>query len=311
MGKVFILLAVVSSLFPVFAERSSARAIVEDGLTKAGIQLVGDSDEKGRVFVGCHEGEVDRSLVMANRESFFLQAVLKAKHDLMRERYVKLSASHSVERQDDGEKRMVLTKSMCKCLSEIQMHGSVVIDSAESYDEEHGVYEVAVAVAWSEKLEAEGLKAANRGLPKGTVVEIDPEWEKELRKKDLSRLFGSRAFVDGAGRHRFYGVGAADVEGLNPLKRRNAMRLANMLAKRNLAFALYSDAAMKDVAVSIYARMTSGELTETRAWEEFVSQVSNRSAKIFQGHEVFSSDQVVHPLTGHRLYVSVCGVEPE
>lgn len=305
---VILLLAVLAAL-PLFsAER--ARDRVRADLKKSGIRVGVSFKDKSYVFIGYHAAETNLSTHVAMRESFYQRAVLRAKHDLLKARRTTVTAGDTVQMLDDGVQSVILTKSTCKYLSEAQLHGSSVIASAESWDADKGVYEVAVAVAWSRKLEADGLRAAGRGLPSGDEVEDSPEWEKELSKLHLAGVIGSRQFVDSQGKRRFFGVGAADIEGRRGKQLRDAVRIAELRAARNLGFALHSDAALQDTAVSVLKMMNSGGLSETEAWEEFVMRVSQRCARTIMGHEVFSADTVVHPLTGHRLYISVYGVEP-
>ena len=310
---VILLGVVLTGIMPVFSasEHVRARDVVKATLKSEGVRIGVNPREKSYVFVGYHAAETNLTSgsVARMRESFFRQAVLGAKHDLMRARRLGVSSADKVEIAHDGSRQRILTTSMCRYLAEVEMHGSGVIASAESWNQDKGVYEVAVAVKWSAELEAEGVRLANKGLPIMGLREETSVWTEELRKYELPSLMGCRRFVDSSGKVRFFAAASRELGGKTPAQKVKSMRMAQMQASVNLASGLSADVAMRDAAVSVLRMLSARKITEAQAWEELVSRVVERNALTVRGREVFTDNNVVDPLTGKRVFVSVYGIE--
>lgn len=186
--------------------------------------------------------------------------------------------------------------------------GFLPLASAESL--EHGRYQVAVAVGWSEKSERDAQRSLSADAP---VPEELPSsaWKEWAEGKDFAFIVGGWPFIDGDGIRRFAGVGVADAEGKKGPAMTAAMRMARARATQALAYALYCDIESSKLAKQIGSRLenSDGSATEITV-ESFLVRIDQKiNAKAFCDTEVYSTT-VVHPLTGRKLFVSVAGIEP-
>lgn len=309
-----LLFAGVIEASSLYAVGNGAVMEVKAILKRSGIKLGVDRDRDRYVFIGTCEKEVADP---ANNEKFSEVrddcakiAELAAKRDLMKARYIKATLHDSVEAGSVDGKAVVFTKSLCKYVSEASHTGSTVLCSAESWDDESKVYQVAVAVAWSKKLEESGTKHLQATMPTGDAVDDDPEWERWVKSVNLASVFGSRQFLDSSGARRYVGIGSMEIDGKRGKALKDAYTVAKRRAVSNLAFAVYSDAVSVDVAKTVLAQMQEGKLEETDAWESFTSEVLRKCKnKIVRGHEVYDSEDFVNPISGKSIYITVYGIE--
>ena len=147
-------------------------------------------------------------------------------------------------------------------------------------------------------------------LPPDNLAKDDGEWLKWVESVQIASVIGSRRFKDQLGKFRYVGVGAADIQGKSGMALKNAMRIAQMSAKENLSFAIYSEMVSCDMASSVLEDIAAGSLRIEDAWETFDKRVIRLcKGKIVRGHEVYSSAEIVHPITGRKLFVSVYGID--
>jgi hypothetical protein len=293
------------------AEGADAGEAVRAFLAKQGIQEGYDAARNRFVFVGDCAREVPDLAApdfVKTRELAFLVAVLSAKRELIGALERKVSVGESVSVEDkDGETKQT-TMSVVDVFSRRLVRGCTVLRAEESYDE--GIYRTAVAVAWSEKLEAAAL-AAFSGADAGTTpAENDAEWAAWAKRTDFARRIGPAQFTDSRGVYRYAGIGCADVEGKTGKALLAAMKVAEKKAEQSLVYSLWADTAAHDRAVSIVRERASADGEETEAEEDFVSRISQdcagrrvRKRKVFAG-------EVPNPLTGRKMFVYVAGVDP-
>ena len=295
---------------------ASASAVeeVRSTLARSGIRPGIDSRRGRYVFIGSCEREASDPALDGNfmslRNDCAKIAELSARRNLIKARSVTVAAKDSGGMAADGDVTVRYMKSVFKAMAADEESGSFVLTSAESWNGK--TYQVAVAVGWSKKAEEKGVLMQAAKLPSGDSVEDDEGWRQWAESVNMASVIGSRQFLDKRGNSRYVGVGLADIHGKRGVELKKALRRAQMSAKENLAFAVYSKTISKDVAVSVLTEMEAGNLREEAAWETFVSRVMRQcKGRIVRGHEVYSSDEVVHPITGRRMYVSVYGIYPD
>jgi len=300
----------------VCARENDAKQEVAAILARSGVRIGVDSANSRYVFIGVAERKIadpaNAPDFMKEREACSCLAELRAKRDLMKARMVRVTIKDTAAVVGDGENTGIQMESLCKFIAEDKKHGSVTLCSAESWDPDSQRYQVAVAVAWSAKLEEQGALLKAAAMPNDDLTEDDPAWGKWAKSVRLESVLGSRQFKDENGNRRYVGVGAKDVDGLMGLKLKSAMRVAQMYAIRNLAFSVYSDSVSRDVAKSVLRQIQQGAITQSDAWESYESEVKRRcDSLILRGHRVYETDELRHPITGHKLYIVVYGIEPD
>ncbi len=291
----------------------TAEAIVRKSLMERGIET-GIDTKKGRyVFVGTCERDISDPLSEKNflliRAECAKIAELHARSKIMQARQTTISASVSTGVQSYDHVSRRYTKSMLEAIAADRQSGATVLTSAESWDGKR--FQVAVAVGWSKKLEETGMRLQAATLPTGDSVADDGEWKKWADSVNLPMALGSRQFKDAQGRRRYVGIGMSDISGKSGAQLKEAMTLAKMAARENLAFALYSESVSHQVAASVVQEIDAGGLSEKDAWETYTSRVMRTcKGKILRGHEVYSNE-AIYPLTGSMIYISVYGIEPD
>ncbi len=285
---------------------------IRERLARSGITIGADAESGRYVFIGT----CNRILAAPSSDPRFLKtrqecaavAELTAKRDILCAIRKRINARNEVTLLADGGGAVRMTTSVFEVLSENKLSGASVIASAESWDEETGLYQVAVAVAWTKAL----LAAAVDATPREVVdEEIDQaEYDRWAGSLDFSVAMGMRQFIDSAGNRRFVGIGCADIEGKSGQQLANAYTVAKTKAMECLAIGLYGDTEMQSFAKTIMAeREGSSEELSVEAWESFVSRVVTRCKKGVRGREVLAKT-VVHPITGRRMRVCVFAMPP-
>ena len=301
--------ALALNVFAQDGAHKEVRAVLKRSEIKVGV----DREKMRYVFIGSCEIKVtdpaNDSKFHQKRSNCAKIAELRAKRDLMKARSVKVTLADSTESMSDGDRSIILTKSLCKFIAEDQHTGSTVLCSAESWDDQTGQYQVAVAVAWSEKLEADGGRL-QVPISDPSFADEDPEWERWVKSVNIESVFGSRQFKDSRGFRRYVGIGSADIDGKKGKALKDAYTVAKLTAKEQLAFALYSESESRDVAKTILAQIQMGDVEETDAWERFESEVIRRcKGKILRADMVYDSDELKNPITGRPMFVAVYGVK--
>ena len=189
--------------------------------------------------------------------------------------------------------------------SKMPLLGAYVLLQAESWDKNEGVYEVAMAVVWSPKLEANALKliqgdlapSANRGQ-----FSVD-DW---IEQQYLPCMIGSRRITDNEGHSIYIGIGAEDISG-SVLDRKAKKALADTDAMQAVARALVSD-----VETYREASRNLKEYTDDLATnKERLADVSTSKHDVnLKGCSRLTSVECEHPITGRKTYISVYYIDP-
>lgn len=196
-------------------------------------------------------------------------------------------------------------------MADMPLFGTTCIRQSESWN--HGKYQIAIALVWSPALERSA-----RAVLTGDKVVCKPKTngqslESWLESVNVAVMAGPLQFVDADGTRWFLGIssGAAD-DDLNSLQLKNNRRIADLSAKQMLVFSLFADVKANEVmrqavnTTSIDGKSTS----EVAQWLE-----QNISQKIeslpVRGMGQLFGEEVEHPVTGGRIYVSIYGLSQD
>ena len=313
MNKVTLLPAFLALLIGAFGPLShgaTATDAIRDWLAKNNIQEGYDAEKQRFVIVDSCERELsslDGPDFFKTREQMSLTATMSAKSELIGIINRKISATDSVELKSDGGETVQTTKSVVDIFSKQILHGCTILHVEESY--EKGIYSVAVAVAWSEKLEKAARAALAGDGPKTTAEQDEAEWAAWAARTDFVKRIGPAQFTDSHGVYRYAGVGCVDVEGKKGKAILDARRVAEEKAKQALAYSLWADTVAHTHAVTILKERASSDGETADVSEDFVARVSQACKRNIIKRDVFKG-KVVHPLTGRTMYVHVAGIDP-
>lgn len=287
---------------------------VQKKLQCAGLRRGYNADSKRIVAVATMSKEMDVGLEGASfdkmRSELMKLAILEAKRDVLLRLDRQVTGSDSTNVSLD-ESSCQIAISVMRCFSSVESLGCRVLYSAEAWNPKQSIYEVSVAVGWSERTQAKSLQLRSSPLSVcDTVDDEDLDWMEWFANNDLSVMIGPRQFSDREGHTRFVGIGAVDIEGLAGGKLRLAMRKAALDAVGHLAFSVSSDMTARTVATRYLKEIEEHGYSERVSWAKFASEVILKSSIKMAAHEVFSCERV-HPITGHRMHISVYGLVSE
>ena len=285
-------------------------------------------DAKKKRFVQVSTGQFDcddpakAQNVMVQRDMAVKRAVLGAKVEIIEAVKTEIDAEDIVEMMSgkaqglsDADKKELADRvqklkqiSTAQFMSEMPLFGATCVRQSESWN--RGKYQVAVVLVWSPALErsARAIITGNKAVckPKEDGKGID-EWLESVNPAFMS---GPIQFVDKDGTRWFLGIsaGAAD-EDLDSLTMKTNRRLADLSAKQMLAFSLWGDvkaaeAMRQELASSTFKGKST---TEVAQWLE--SKVSQSIKGLpLRGMVQLFNEEVEHPVTGGRIYVSIYGI---
>ena len=187
--------------------------------------------------------------------------------------------------------------------------GATILNQAEWFDKEARSYHLAAAVAWSE-----GLKngAAEFLAPEKPVRLSDETKSAEymvdwLEKQDLGTMCGPRQVITPDGERHFLGISAREI-GSNAERNATNIRLAQMSAIQAMLFSLYSDVSFQDAAKETMTLVTAGGvdgITQGEVIETLTREISVKANKVLRGLDEIYGEEVVHPVSKRKMYVSV------
>ena len=192
--------------------------------------------------------------------------------------------------------------------SKMPLLGATVLSQAESWDESTQIYQVAMAMVWSPKLQeqAEAL-TTSEGFSAGTPNPEIPDVSAWIEQQDLSVMIGPRSFVDGDGYKIFLGIAAADLTG-SVIDRDIKREMADMNAAKAVAFTLMSDIESFRKSREILRQYGDDDNAALQSFSKTLSQSCDIQ---LQGCQPAGSVITTHPITGHEIYVSVYYLEPD
>ena len=263
--------------------------------------------------------------VMVQRDMAAKRAVLQAKTEIIEFVKTELDAADIVEMmgaeapgvspeaKDELVARVQKLKqsSSAEFRAEMPLFGATCVRQTESWN--RGKYQIAIAMVWSPALERSaravltGEKVVCKPKPNGKSIE---DWLESINPAFMS---GPIQHVDANGTRWFLGVsaGAAD-EDLDAMTMRTNRRIADLSAKQMLAFSLWGDVkACEAMRQELTATTFKGKTTaEVAQWLETKVSQSIKSLPV-RGMSQLLSEEVEHPVTGGRIYVSVYGINQD
>ena len=291
----------------------SSEAFVADCLSEAGFRIGFDRETKKLVQTATATRAVD-TISDADftklRDELAMTAILDAKAKIAHLLHDQVTAREVTELILDEEgMEIVYRTAVYEAVSKRTFLGMTVLCTAESFRD--GVYSVTAAVGWSPQMEKSvrnQLKAHAISTDPREIGDPSPEWAIWAKNQDFAFVFGPRSFVDTNGVRRYVGIGFADIEGKTGGSLATAYRLARVKATRNLLFSVFSDL---EAAELIEQTLT----TRNGVLEGLDTDVRNRIVQQCHSKHIFDDEvfrtTVVHPLTRHKMIVSIAGIEPD
>ena len=258
------------------------------------------------------ENPVTEEKLFSIRDMLSQRALLQAKVQLAESMSVDADASLEAKEEPEVNAADKVTKTFVSGLTLAAkdpqtVFGATILNQAEHFD--NGVYHLASAVVWSE-----GLKngAADFLAPEKPVRSSDEDKSAEymvdwLSKQDLGMMCGPRQVITPDGERHFLGISSREL-GSDAERNSTNMRLAQMYAIQAMLFSLYSDVSFQEVAVNTKKLVTAGGvngLTQGEVMESLHRDMSVKAKKVLRGLEEIYGEEVVHPISGRKMYVSV------
>ncbi len=258
--------------------------------------------------------------VMVQRDMAVKRAVLMAKSEIIQsikmevdaEDIVSAMASPTSAKTEQNELLQRVQKmkqsSSAEFRAEMPLFGATCVRQSESWN--RGKYQVAVALVWSPALERSA-----RAIITGDKVVCKPKTDgKKIEQwlEDVNPAFmsGPIQFVDADGTRWFLGIsaGAAD-EDLGSLTLRTNRKIADLSAKQMLAFSLWGDVKSNEAMKQELATQTLNGKSKTEVAQWLESKVSQSIKGLpLRGMNQLLGEEVEHPVTGGRIYVSIYGI---
>lgn len=166
-------------------------------------------------------------------------------------------------------------------------------------------YQVAVAVVWSPKLQANALRFIKGDVaPSAKKGAYEPdEWAEQ---QYLPCMLGSRRITDKDGNCVFIGIGAEDISGPTS-KVKAKKRLAEVDAVQSIVRALYSD-----IDAYTEANRMLKEYENFNVNKEKLADIVNGKHKMaLKGCLPLTSIECEHPISGRQTYVTVYYIDPD
>ncbi len=239
-------------------------------------------------------------------------AAAKARYEEMKKKYEAASKEFTALKEKAEKLQANLQsrqESAVATMAKMPLYGTAVMLQTESWDDESGMYEVAVMLTWSKALERSA-----RAIVTGEDYRCKPgkssvhTW---LAKQNLATLLGPRQFVDDKGDRWFLAATARPMSKKWPSSKRTKMKgLSEMFAKQMAAFCVYGDVESYKKAQQIVEERGDGENESEYMTAESMAQnlSSTFKNKTVRGLQKLKSAEVVHPVTGDRVFVAVYGL---
>lgn len=192
-------------------------------------------------------------------------------------------------------------------LSKMPLLGATVLTQAESWDRTDGVYEIAMAVLWSPKLQEEA-KALAAGTPEPSEKKGKLSAQEWVARQDLLAVVGPRRFVDKDGNCIVVGIAARDLAGIPVVKIKPAKMLADTDAMKYVATSLLCDLETFREAkqgLAEYADDTS------KATESISNKVSSKTDLQLSGVLRLGTKEGLHPISGRKTYAVAYYLAPD
>jgi hypothetical protein len=201
------------------------------------------------------------------------------------------------------------TLSEIDALAKAPIFGATVLAQAESYNADKQLYEVAVLMVWSHKLEASA-----RALMTGETVKLKAKAgvtiNKWIAKQDLATLVGSRQLIDENGERWF--IGAYSMPYNNSASaRRKAKGIADLMARKAAVMAVYADLeTYKQAKIATQTRNAELGDNDSIAVSDSFAETTRQAIdnRHVSGLSKVMGKEVNHPISGQPIYVVVYAI---
>lgn len=192
--------------------------------------------------------------------------------------------------------------------AQMRLAGAVTLVQSESWDGKQ--FQVAVAVVWSPKLQERALITLGCGKAPGaksTDKTLGAWLQEQADSNELSKLVGTRQFVDDKGRQYVLGFSAAEVPE-DATDYEDSMMQADLLAQQAVAFYLFSEG---DGSASVKAGLAKFKGRASEAAAKVSTEMQQALPKNFtvSGLGKVYSRKCRNELSGKDIYVSVAAVD--
>ena len=251
--------------------------------------------------------------ILSARDSVYASAYLAARSELMRAVRAVVSGESKLKVSGNEETGAAELKEEFRQGANVALPGCVTLFAMESLDdseESNGakVYSLALAVAWSGKLQRAVLKVRHEEF--GAPQDIT-EWKKFVQRNDLASMVGCRQFTGEDGRLRWIGVGVYNGQNLAGPLLDSARSEATRAAERNLLFELFCDGTATTVTEEMLLERDGGvgptKLQHQRKMSDVVTNVCR--GKSLHTRMVYAGI-LDCPMTGKKVFVCAIGIGP-
>lgn len=220
-----------------------------------------------------------------------------------------LAAKAEIEAKEaelvDNKQKEVSSSMALK--ANMPLFGATVIASADSYDELNGgVLEVAVAMVWSTRLEADAKAVFNRqgnGEPRPNKLSLD-QW---LDSQDLAVMVGPRRYLASDGSINFLGISAVEMPS-DSAEYSDAVLEAELFAKQAAVISMLSEVTSDKAAQKTRVdRKVDGKVAPEVYTDLAVEMKASVEANV-NGLEIVRTVDTVHPATGKQIIVAVANI---
>ena len=197
--------------------------------------------------------------------------------------------------------------SVVETLSQMNVVGLFPIANFESWDGEQ--YSTTIICIWSTEEEKRA-----RAFMSGQKVDFEPSNISIidfLENQDWSSAQGMRKVVDNKGNFWLLSISSAAVKGSSGSQMNKTKGLAQLNAKKQLAFAIYSDAKSKEKAKEKMQEIAgkNEDDVETQTATSFSKDLRQSVENLqLQGMSEKWAKQLKHPISGQKIYVSIVGI---
>ena len=297
--SVFVAMALVVSSYA--AEESAVQEVRKD-IEELGLTEEFNPATEEIVGIGSVFAPVDLSA--AGWEEKYVEMVttarLKAAMEVSKVLAADLSAVRAVELSSRENSRYKASARVMRMRTEGNPVGCRLIARRQKVS--RGTIQVAVALKWSVRLEAETVNAFTH--PQAVEEEELEEW---ASRQDLVSMVGPCFWSDGKGKSCFLGVGAAEIKGEGPLAIKNAKRMASIRARRYVAYSFLETLTAQEEVSKKSSRKTSDDETVAKTESRYSYAIRSQAKGLMLPGmvQIYSAMNVESPFTHKRMCVCV------
>ena len=296
-------IALTIVVVPSFAdENESAVREVRKDIEKMGLVEEFNATTEEIVGVGSSFSPVDVSA--SGWEEKYVELMTSARAKAMMEiskvLSANLSATRAVESYSRDNARYKATARVVRMRTEGSPIGCLVIARRQKILQ--GRIQVAVALKWSMRLEETAVKSFSN--PQAID---DDELEQWAEGQELVSMVGPYFWTDGKGRSCYLGIGAAEVRNEGSLGFKSAMRMANIRARRYVAYSFLETITGQEDVVKTSTRTSSDAEVRGVAQSDYSFKVRSRvNGVMLPGmRQVYSTANAESPFTDRKLCLCV------